>query len=69
VLKGINLISIDEAILSNAAAMPPAELRTLDAIHLATALSLQRDLAAMVTYDGRMSLAAASCHINVWSPA
>jgi predicted nucleic acid-binding protein len=69
VLKGINLISIDDPILLNAATLTPAEVRALDAIHVATALSVQHDLAALITYDERMSVAAASRHIKVWSPA
>lgn len=36
----------------------PAELRSLDAIHLATAQQLGSDLARVVTYDERMSRAA-----------
>jgi predicted nucleic acid-binding protein len=69
VLKGINLISMDEAILSNAAVMPPEDLRSLDAIHIATALSIATDLAALVTYDERMISAATARHLKVWSPA
>jgi predicted nucleic acid-binding protein len=38
--------------------MPPAELRSLDAIHLATAEQLGADLARIVTYDDQMAAAA-----------
>jgi uncharacterized protein len=34
--------------------LDPGILRTLDAIHLATALAVGGDLDAIVTYDGRM---------------
>jgi predicted nucleic acid-binding protein len=36
----------------------PAELRSLDAIHLATAQELGDDLKVLVTYDERMAAAA-----------
>ena len=41
-----------------AAILAPSALRTLDAIHLASALALGDDLAAVVTYDIRMQRAA-----------
>jgi predicted nucleic acid-binding protein len=42
---------LDCAILRAAAAIAPTNLRSLDAIHLATAMSLGQDLAGIVTYD------------------
>ena len=47
--------------------MAPRELRTLDAIHLAAALTAP-DLRAMVTYDSRLAEAAATAGIAVVSP-
>jgi predicted nucleic acid-binding protein len=44
--------------LAAAGLLLPAELRTLDAIHLATAQQLKADLARLVTYDERRSAAA-----------
>jgi predicted nucleic acid-binding protein len=41
----------------------------LDALHLATALELGDDLDAVVTYDARMSEAAASVNLRVVCPA
>jgi predicted nucleic acid-binding protein len=52
------LVPVDDAVLDAAAELAPAELRTLDALHLATALSLSNDLGAMVVYDARLSTAA-----------
>jgi hypothetical protein len=40
--------------LDAAGAMQPVELRSLEAIHLATAQQLGADLARIVTYDDRM---------------
>lgn len=68
VLSRIALIGIDDAVLAAAARMPPTELRSLDAIHLATARSLD-GLAGIVTYDGRLARAAGRARIKVWLPA
>ena len=43
-------------------------LRTLDAIHVATALSLGEDVASLVTYDGLIAQAAATAGIQVVAP-
>lgn len=51
-----------------AATMEPVELRTLDAIHLAAALALGDDLAAVLTYDHRMANAVRSREIEVVAP-
>ncbi|MGH6689461.1 MAG: type II toxin-antitoxin system VapC family toxin [Gammaproteobacteria bacterium] len=69
VLARIPLVEVDRRILRDAAALAPASLRSLDAIHLATALSLGQDLAGMVTYDQRLSEAAAGAEVAVWAPA
>ena len=68
VLDRVDLIRIDKRILQDAAMLQPPGLRTLDAIHLATALSLRDDLAAVVTYDGRFAKAASDSKLTVWSP-
>jgi predicted nucleic acid-binding protein len=68
VLARIALVRIDDAVLSAAGRVRPPELRTLDAIHLATARSLE-GLAGIVTYDGRLRRAAARARLKVWSPA
>ena len=61
-------MAVDEPVLRDAAGLEPRPLRSLDAIHLATALSLG-DLDAMVTYDGRLATAAAEAGLEVASPA
>ncbi|MGI8785105.1 MAG: type II toxin-antitoxin system VapC family toxin [Acidobacteriota bacterium] len=68
VLARIALIAIDDDIVAAASALEPADLRTLDAIHLGTALSVRGDLAALVTYDLRLALAAARAGLQVWRP-
>jgi uncharacterized protein len=47
----------------------PALVRTLDAIHLATAMALVPDLDAFVTYDDRMAEAARALGLPVVRPA
>src|SRR5487761_68025 len=43
-LEGVDLVPIDHVIVERAAILTPGELRSLDAIHLASALSLNEDL-------------------------
>jgi predicted nucleic acid-binding protein len=68
VLARLELIRISDRILASAGALLPAELRTLDAIHLATALELGSDLARIVTYDDRFSAAAVSVGCTIAAP-
>ena len=46
--------AIDDRILDAAGTLEPQVLRTLDAIHLATAMAVGDDLEVIVTYDERM---------------
>lgn len=68
VLERISLIRMDDLILEEAAAIELSSLRTLDAIHLASALALGDELAAMVTYDRRMAEAAIRCGLATAAP-
>lgn len=63
VLDRIALIRIDDDILVRASELEPAEVRSLDAIHLATVLSIGGDLTGLVTYDARMIAAAGKLRI------
>lgn len=67
VLTRMHLVTLSNRLLDAAATMAPRELRTLDAIHLAAALTAP-DLRAMVTYDSRLAEAAATAGIAVVSP-
>ncbi len=69
ILARVALVEVDRRILRSAAALAPPGLRTLDAIHLATALSLGQDLAGIVTYDQRLSAGAIGADLAVWAPA
>lgn len=57
-LRRVDLIAIDDRILDVAGTLEPGVLRTLDAIHVATALAVGDDLQAIVSYDDRMIAAA-----------
>lgn len=68
-LRRVDLIAIDDRILDGAGTMEPGVLRTLDAIHLATALAVGDDLDAIVTYDVRMVEAARLLGLATATPA
>lgn len=68
-LGGIDFLPIDRAIVEKAATLFPSDLRSLDAIHLASALSVKVNLTALVAYDVRLCAAAAEAGIEVVSPA
>lgn len=69
VLARIELMRINDRVLHAAGAMLPAELRSLDAIHLATAQQFGDELRAVVTYDNRMARAAAALGWRVLAPS
>lgn len=68
VLGRLNLVRVNDRVLSTAGAMLPSELRSLDAIHLATALQLGDDVRQLVTYDERMAEAARTVGLRTASP-
>ena len=68
-LAHVHLIRPDDVLLAAATRLEPASLRALDAIHLATALSLGSELAGMVAYDRRLAAAARRAHVTVWAPS
>ena len=69
VLSRLELIRINDRILAAAGSLLPEDVRTLDAIHLATAQQLATDLAGLVTYDERMSGAAEGLGWSVVAPS
>lgn len=68
-LREVDLVAVDDRILDAAGTLEPRILRTLDAIHVATALALGDDLMAVVTYDERMVEAARLLGLRTQSPA
>ncbi|MXW58711.1 MAG: type II toxin-antitoxin system VapC family toxin [Acidimicrobiia bacterium] len=68
VLASVRLTRLGERVFEQAGFLDPPSLRSLDAIHLASALNLGRDLEGMVTYDSRLAEAAHQNAIPVISP-
>ena len=67
VIRAFEVFEFDADIARRAALVGPASLRTLDAIHLATALAVQR-VDAFVTYDERLAAAARDLGLPVVRP-
>jgi len=67
-ITAITLVPLDQPILDAAAELDPAELRSLDALHLATVVSLGEDLERLYCYDSRLSDAAQALGIEVSQP-
>jgi predicted nucleic acid-binding protein len=65
----IVLVDLDRRIIDRAAGLAPAELRSLDAIHLATAIDVRDSIEAVVTYDARFAAAARTHGFTVIAPA
>jgi predicted nucleic acid-binding protein len=69
VLGSVEVIDFDAAIAGHAGTIGPAALRTLDAIHLASAMAVMGELDAFVTYDDRQADAARAVGLPVVRPA
>lgn len=61
------VVEIDEVIEGIAVGLEP-RLRTLDAIHLATALAAEESLESFLCYDERLSAAASDSGLHVVAP-
>lgn len=66
-LARMALVAVDQPVLNAAASAEPAGLRSLDALHLATVLSLV-GVGAFVGYDQRLNAAVAAAGLPVLSP-
>lgn len=64
----LDFIGIHDDIIDAATDEPDRMLRSLDAIHLATARTLGSDLDGMVTYDDRIAVAASAAGMTIISP-
>jgi uncharacterized protein len=69
VLDEVEIVELSGEIARVAAGIGPPLLRTLDAIHIATALALGPELDAFVTYDDRLAEAARAIGLPVVRPA
>ena len=69
VLSRIELVRINDRVLAIASKLSPADLRSLDAIHLASASLFGDALGKIVTYDARMAEAAKALGYTVVAPS
>lgn len=67
-LEGIRLLPVTDRIRKCACELGPDTLRTLDAIHIATALDLGEQLSGVYAYDLRMTAAATEAGLLVYAP-
>ena len=67
-LEGVVMLDADPPLLREAGLLDPIGMRALDAIHLATALSVAQELGALITYDQRLAAAARAQGLEVLSP-
>lgn len=67
-LHSLHLVGIDEALMEAAASVEPELLRSLDAVHVATAIAVRDEITAVVTYDRGMAEAARVNGFVVESP-
>jgi len=68
VLEAFVLVDVSAAVLDRAARLSPHTLRTLDAIHLATATGLDVAGLEFVCYDDRLAAAAKAAGLRLRQP-
>jgi predicted nucleic acid-binding protein len=66
--ESLHVVAIDAAIRARASALLPLNLRSADAIHLATALELGATAVQLVTYDARLAAAGRAHGFTVVQP-
>ncbi|MDR1187504.1 MAG: type II toxin-antitoxin system VapC family toxin [Bifidobacteriaceae bacterium] len=67
-LTSMDLMAVDDSTAEVAAGLDPAVMRALDALHVASAMTLGPSLDAIITYDARMADAARLAGIKVLAP-
>jgi predicted nucleic acid-binding protein len=68
-LRSVVLLPLTAEIRRDAGRVGSPELRSLDAIHLATAISLGDRIRAVLTYDTRLGEACSAAGLSVVAPA
>jgi uncharacterized protein len=69
ILDGVSLVELSPEIARLAGLLDTPTLRSLDAIHVASALSLGADVGPFLTYDARMQEGATAASLDVRAPA
>lgn len=67
-LEGVRLLPLSDEVRRRASELTPLSIRSLDAIHIATALDLGARLDGLYTYDERMAAAARDAGLRVQAP-
>ncbi len=67
-LDHVTLIDVGWEVCERVGLLDPDGMRSLDAIHLASALALAGDLEGIVTYDARLQAAALAVGLTVVAP-
>jgi predicted nucleic acid-binding protein len=68
VLESVMLVRLSTAVCERAASLEPRLLRSLDALHLASAMEVGDELEGFVTYDDRLAAAAEANGIHLVAP-
>ena len=68
-LRRVGFIALDRPAFDHAGTLHPLQLRSLDAVHVAAALSLGDDLDEFIAYDARLIAAAQAHGLVVVSPS
>jgi predicted nucleic acid-binding protein len=68
-LDAVSLLPLDDRVLDTAVSLSPANLGTLDALHLATALTIRDEIGGFFTYDRPLAEAAVDHGFAVLPPA
>ncbi len=68
-LDGVRLLPLSDDIRRRASELTPLSIRSLDAIHIATALELGERLDGLYTYDEQMATAARNAGLDVQAPS
>lgn len=67
-LRAVHFIALSRSVCDLAAEIGPEDIRSLDAIHLASALLLGDELQGIVTYDSRLASAAEAAGLQIMQP-
>jgi uncharacterized protein len=67
-LAGLDLIPLSGTVIAEAADVGETTLRGLDAIHLASALSVREDLSSFIAYDHRLMEAVSAAGLKLLAP-
>jgi predicted nucleic acid-binding protein len=68
-LAAIDMLPATGAVFDAAGTLEPLELRSLDAVHLATAIDIRDDCDGFITYDDRLAAAARHHGLDVLAPS